>query len=842
MYQKMKKLIAVFCALALVVSVIPVQAKAAVKPKFEKKYTSLYENDSKKGVYTYKVINLTKGQTVKWSVSGTGKKYVKLKSKSTKVTKKSVTNKLTVKTGGKTAAKNKTVKLTAKVYSKAGKLQYTLTTASAKIKINPTKIQITDDGAAGGKFLVGKSYQFKYKVTPANATSTNEWKAMDEDGNALPDMTKKGVFTPSDDGNYTIVVQAKNGSKIIKSASCIVTVSNTMISVKQTAANKIVAVFSSSAKNQVKQSDFSIKNAVGVASEIQSMSFSGDGKEVTLTTKELLKEGTEYTVTDGAMSHRFTAHIGQPEELVILTKEVTVNKETNIDYALYDQYGIDVKAACKKTAVINDDYQITNGMVKDNKIIMQRAGDTGKITMTYADSDNGILLTASATIICVAATTSDDTNFTLTTSDKTPDYSVLGYKDNRKAAAGETYYAHFCARDDDGSEINYDSLKFESSDPDTLVVNNQSNGPARITAVKPGTVNIVVTAVYAKQEYTYSYEVTVVEASYLQGLKLDKYQLEISNSGAAGYREYIQVQGMDQYGEVFPLENETAVFTDNSTYKTNLVTYDAASHRIVVDAAYKLEGTYQYTLTITMGNRKVSGNFVIVVKSPSANGAVSYQVQIDRPVLDLAIGSATKKAELVNEKTATVRLAEYRGGVFYNYVMIQSAQVTKDGVSYGNDLTKGASSATVTAGNQVALAALSLDGNKCTKAQTGTYVIELKFYRTDSSSSGLATVNAGLQITDSQTAPAVKVKHTTASKACTTALELAKDCLEVTGVSGEIVNCEITGETAGGSFKLSAGESINIKSVTVQTEVTLADGEKIVMNYVLPVGKTLKNA
>ena len=46
-----KKLIAVLCALAMIISVFPVQADAAAKPKFVKNYTVLYENSTGKGVY-----------------------------------------------------------------------------------------------------------------------------------------------------------------------------------------------------------------------------------------------------------------------------------------------------------------------------------------------------------------------------------------------------------------------------------------------------------------------------------------------------------------------------------------------------------------------------------------------------------------------------------------------------------------------------------------------------------------------------------------------------------------------------------------------------------------------
>lgn len=91
----------------MIISVFPVQADAAAKPKFVKNYTVLYENSTGKGVYTYTVTNLTKGQRVKWSLSGTGKSYAKLKKTTTSVSGKTSANSLTIRTRGKAAAKNK---------------------------------------------------------------------------------------------------------------------------------------------------------------------------------------------------------------------------------------------------------------------------------------------------------------------------------------------------------------------------------------------------------------------------------------------------------------------------------------------------------------------------------------------------------------------------------------------------------------------------------------------------------------------------------------------------------------------------------------------------------------
>ena len=181
--------------------------------------------------------------------------------------------------------------------------------------------------------------------------------------------------------------------------------------------------------------------------------------------------------------------------------------------------------------------------------------------------------------------------------------------------------------------------------------------------------------------------------------------------------------------------------------------------------------------------------------------------------------------------------------MFYDYVYIQSATIRKGDLYYTTDLTKNGTAAagSIVSGTTIPVTTVSLNKNIVTKAQTGVYAIELKFYA-GSNTTGLSTVNGYLEVTDSQTAPEVAVEHTTALVSCTTALDLAKNCLSVKGASGDIVECVVTGtNTSGSAYKLATKESVNIKSVTVQTTMTLADGTKVVSNYEISVGKTLKN-
>lgn len=838
-----KKVFAVLCAFVMVVSLLPMQTMAVVKPKFAKNYTTLYENDTNKGVYTYTVQNLSKGQKVKWSLSGTGKSYVKLSKTTTTVTKTTAVSKVTVKTNGKTAAKNKKVVVTAKIYSKAGKLQYTLKAKTAKIKVKPTKITIVDNEIPVDKLLVGKKYQFQFQITPANSTSTNVWSATNSKGQLVEGMTKDGAFTPEAEGTYTVTVQAKNGSSVIASDSKTVTVVTSMTGVAQTAANKFVAVYSGNAKNLVKKTDFTVRNAAGAKNEIKAMEISDDGTQITLTTYDLLKDGTVYTVSDGQSSYEIKASVGKPVALKILTTKVIVGKETPIVYALCDANGIDVQMAYPGEVTYAE--KITNGYrTKDNKIYMTTVGDTGTITLTYkCSSDPTLTFTTTGTVVCEAASTSASTNLTLTDSEATPNYSAAGYTDNHKAASGSNYYVHFRALDTDDSEIKYDSVKFESSDPDTLVINQGKNNIASATAIKNGTVNIIVTATYAKQDYTYVYEITVSEPSYLAVLSASQSQITMSNTGVYGYKGYINVDAKDQYGQNFALRNETATITENGTSKVNMVTYDTTTKRLVVDAAGRATGAYNYTLTLTMDGHKAATNITVIVQTPPYNGASTYKIDMNQPVIDLAVSSGDKAEELVNAKGTSVRVAEYRGGVFYNYVTIVSAKIMKNGQYYGNDLTKGGSSSEVSlgGGTEVNVSAVSLTGNVLTKAQTGTYTLELKFYP-NSTTGTLASTTGYLEITDSQNNPTISVERTVASATCKNALELAKNCLSVQSGTGTITACEVTGATVtGADYALTSGQSVNIKSVVVQVTTTLSDKKTVVSNYTVLVGKTLKN-
>lgn len=834
MYQKAKKLLAALCAVAVMLMALPaIPAKAAATvPKFQKTYARLYENSTTKGKYTYTLVNLTKGQTVKWSVSGAGKTYVTVAKASIKATKRTMSNTVTVKTGGKAAAKFKKVTLTARVYSSAGKLQYTVKTA-ARLMIRPTKVTLVTAEEFDDTLHVGESYDLSYTVTPVNATTRNVWTVTESDGTDYSSyISSNGVFKPMKAGVYTIKMTAFIGTKAIKSASKTVKVADYMMSVQQISANQVTLTYSGDMRNALGVRDFTIKNTVGGSIVVKNIEFSEDGKTVTLTMQSNFKDGVTYTIDDKENALNFDASVGVPVLMKILTQKVTVGKETVIEYALYDQKGIDVSEVYRGS--IEYTAEVMNGYLKDtNKLFMTEVGKTATVTLKYVSkTDNSVKLEATSVIMCVAAQTSGETNFTLTNSIAAPDFAAGSYKDNRKVSIGSTYYAHFRALDTDKSEIKYTMIKYESSDPDTMII----TADGKVTPIRNGDVKVLITAVYAGEEYSYSYDVTVADAPYLKTIQLSEDHVTMSNVYNTDYRKYIEVTALDQNGERFPLTSETAVFTDNSTYKQNLVSYDVASDRIIVKASTAVPGTYSYTLTLTADGKKASASFSVGVSPVPTSGTEHCEIEIDKSKADLSLNTDISSSQFAN-----ARLAQYRSGVFMNYMSFTSATVMKDGYYYGTDLTAGGKTEkqTISPSSLLSLKILDITSGVCRKAETGTYTIALQYY--SSANMGYMTLTTTLTLTDTQDQPEVRIDHVKATKTCASALDLALNCLTVDG--GKITECVVTGEEQPGSkVAIKAGDQVNIRSVTVLGTYKIAGGQDVTVTYTVSVGKTLTNS
>ncbi len=822
--KTIKRTLALICALAMVFTSLPVNVSAATTPAFKKTYANVYENTSTDGLYTYVVKNLKKGYVVKWSLSGKGKQYVSLETKRSVASKSYVTNDVIIRTDGDMAAIGKKFRLRAKVY-RGGKLVANIATIAA-IQVATKKVTVSGNSA----MYVGETSTYPYAVTPANTTYSIKYSATDDSGSDCSSMiSTTGAFTPTKTGRYTISATAYNpAGKAARTAAKVVDVTNPMKSVKQTAVNKVEVTYYGKVEGQQTAASYQVRGNSSGAITVKSVEVSTDGKTAVLTLSSNLTDKDVYSVSHDSTSLNFTASCGKPQTFSILTKTVTVSKASTIAYAVYDANGIDVTSIYPGTVTYSTSLNNAIDPVTQ-KLTITNIGNSAVVTGTYKNDSAQAALSTSATITAVAATKSTNTNFTITDSTDTPDYSAKGYKDVRAISTGYTGYVHFRALDTDGGEFVYSPVTYKSSNPDVISV----SASGKIQAYAAGTVTITVSAAYGATVYTYSYDVTARAASYLADVTLDTYSVNISNVYETSYSKVISVSGVDQYGDKYGLTNESATIKRISGSSSVSATYNSSDNVITVTARNAAAGYNTFNLTITAGGKTVTKSFTVYVSSVPTTGSMSYSAVTDKSSLDIGI-----EKDYATTKTITAGVESYKGGVFAGYTSFNSATITKDGKYYSADLTAGGqtSAVMISSGKSLTITALSIKDSVITKAEPGTYTVQLTYYSNDTRTN--VTTSTSFTITDSDTALSATVARTTSSTTCKTALDLVKDCISVN--KGEITDCAVFGVSTNGATELASGENYNITSITVQVPVTTGKNPTY-CNYKINLGKTLAN-
>lgn len=848
MFGHIKKRFALFLAAALLTACMPAQAYAAEKttaaketpePVFQQKYSVFYENRANKGIYDLKIKNVKKGYILKWHITGKGKTYASFDTAKTIAKGTTVTNRLTIDSRNEPAyAAAERIRVTVNVYTAKWELVNRPTFAG---RLQSKAKAITIDTSEIGDLThlkPGVPYTFQASMTPANATSKVYWEVKDASGtDHSSEITENGVWTPAGAGTYTITASAKNTptGQVLCKKEVKAVIGSYMDEVTQTASDGIRVTFSMPSASEYKAGDFAVRSGEATV-VVKKVKYSEDGKTAYLTMATNFMDARKYSVTCGGSTKEFTASVGKPAQLSIVTSTAQAEKYTTIEYVLLDAMGMDVTNTVKN-GTFTYSATATNGYMDPatNRLYMATVGNVASVTMDYTSLDGTVRLTDTKTIICVPqqAEIAAETKFTLTDQAREP---LQWGTDVRTIAVGDTMYAHFLGLDEDEKVITYDSLTYASSDPDTLIISQDG----KVTPIKAGTVSVVVTARQGSESVPYTYQVTINAGRYLAGIRLKSNSVSMSNVYASDYQMEIPVTATDQYGGTFALDHESGIIAEASGRRV-LANYDAARNSIVVRAQGAAVGTYNYTLSVSMDGVTVSQNFTVAVAAPVATAAVSYKVEADVDTLDLSVNPNTTA-----DQTIRIRLAEYRGGIFYNYKNFTRAEINKGNVYYGKDLvtcTTG-SAIRLPGSNILTLNPISIqpstDGSgigTCRKAQPGVYTVSLSY--TDNSYR-YHTDNVNITITDGQNPPEYVLRSLTTSITAANALEMVNDCIYVP--DGKILDCTATGTRLTGSMiPLRSGEQIHISTITVQSVVQIASGQRVYVTHVIPVARTLTN-
>lgn len=858
MYKRMKKGLAFLFAVIFLLTGMPLPAQGAATPAFSKTYLTMYENGKGQGVYKLKVKNVKKGYITRWSISKAGKRYASFDTNRVVAKSKTVTNTMRINSYDESAfSAGLQACIKVKVYNanKAliSQLSFTPTLHSQaeSIQLDTSKIENLE------QLSVGTKYQFSAAMSPANTTSKLCWQVTDASGkDHSKEITSKGVWTPTEEGKFTITAYAVR--KVSKTKLCPtsveVTVGCHINTVSQSSANGIRITFGSDVSKRYKDSDFTVKSGESIL-PVKSLKFSEDGKTAELTTTQNFMNGVTYIVSCNGSEKEFKASMGDPVELAILTTSVQCEKFTTIKYKLLDENGIDVTDNADGTFSYSKN--ITNGYLDNGRVYMNVVGDTGTITMTYTSKDGKIRLTDTKQIVCVEATAEQavTTHFTLTNSAQAP---LFNNTDVRTITIGDTMYAHFQGLDIDNNVISYDSVTYHSSDPDKLIISSDG----KITPIKPGNIMVVATAKQGNDSVAYPYSITVREAKYLTSIQMERTYITMSNSDDKDYCVRIPVSAFDQYGNKYTLSNESWNIPLSIDSHVNAV-YNPAKNCVEIKAQSAPSKVYSFTLTVTENNRSVSQNFSVYVTKTPEYGTVTYQVEATPSSMDLSIDENTT----ANSCDIDIRLAKYRGGVFVGYLPLTKATILKNSQYYDQNLNRvtqelniiqpaTASRSTTTTPSSInketkvtTIHPITLNygaGSNalgtCVKSETGAYQITLVGADNDANSSNHTPSQVGtINITDRQETPAYNLRSLTPDRTASNALDLVRSCIQLPD-GGNILNCTVTGSTqSGGNYVLHSGEMVHIDKVKVQSVVTIANGERIYVESDILIDRTFTN-
>ena len=772
-------------ALAMVVT-----SFAPAAPAFAAAATKIVEQGGKKAPQTvyvgkkvdYSLNNVYKTNTYKWFTSNA--KIAKITQTGGIVTP--------VAPGKATIKVNAYKKSTGKLI-KAFKLDL-------DVKLRATSVNI---GAEDFELAVGEKKDLDAVKTPANSTDTLRYFSSNEKVATVD--TKTGIVTAVAAGEATIKVASKgawftaNNSKYNKYDEVKVTVVDGLLSVKQTAANKLSLTFSKDVSETLKASDFAIEEvSTHSVQAVDSLSFSDDGKTVTLKTYLSFADKKEYKLTYDEKAFNFTASVGEVASIALKTTKVVFGEETKIEYVLYDANGIDVTSVINSGDVMMD-VETKNGYATDDgKITLFNKGDVAEVkltyhTWTYKDGEE-ITVSVKGTIVAVDASEITFGTYEKYTIAKDEPANWDKVTPNTRVALDDSRFRIFVRVKGSNDEyVNNDDIRYSSSNSDVLVV----DADGTLYPIKKGSVYVIATT--GKTSWTLP--VTVSDERAVASIAVDKPSVTVSNSTnikengvTVGDEARIEVTVKDQYGEKMS-GSDAAITISPRNQRTNTVApeWEVKDTTVIFNGKGATEGTHAFS--IEAGKKKYDVT-VRVLKVP-ANGSTTYNPLLSTNNMDTVIDENT---DLAN-KNITIRVGKYVGGVLDSYEDMTKVTVYKPN---GTELVSDTAITTLTVETTP-----QVSGSAIKKLAPGRYKVVAEYVDNNGKADKRESY---FTIRDTQVLPTIRVEKLTVDS-IGTVLAAAKETLVVKDSNGN--ELEILSAKGNNNLK----DQVYIESVTVEYQV-----------------------
>lgn len=700
MKKKLSKVLAVVLSLVMVAGLATIDASTAQAAKKAKKLSivSTGKKNVKSGQKRTIKIKGTNAKKAKWSVSGTGKSYIKLaKKKGKKVS-------FTVKANATGKAK-----LTAKL-TKKNKVSYTY-----KLSCDATAIALE-----GKDVYTGVVDNLTLSVTPSNAKLTadvaygvfSDETAETASTDAVVTAGAMGCeFYTAKAGTYYVKATAGEMTSIAK-----ITAADRVAkleSVQQTKANELAVTFDYDAST-VAPADVEIKNGNGVVITVNKVNVDkDDNKKATIVTFSNMTDGKINTISyKGGEVLEFQASNGEVASIEITPDTAPIKTAVEVKATVLDANKVELDSFVygkENTEKYVFDIVCETGSADSStgKITMEEIGKTATATVTFDTgkvdaSNNPITVVGKKTITAVAegnVTGIDKVKFMRLsaapdagkTYDDVVNENAGAAKDKVRVLnsnnASESFYLYAVIKDENGYEKVNGSLTeagyiLKSSDDKTLIVEGDE-----IKGANKGKASILVCDDEGNVKFPIPVEVE--EASKLTKLDIKSSDTimklttgNVADPGASPATDggTFNFTALDQYGDKYDYVDVSATADkDNHSYisvadgslgvAVNVTTVATGNSVSIATqgAADAVEGRdflkpgttvrTPYTVEVTDkedGSIKLSKKVYVDLSRPSEN-----ETKIGLVVDSATVNTALVDKEAVADKYAKIRLAVY---------------------------------------------------------------------------------------------------------------------------------------------------------------------------------------
>lgn len=670
-------------------------------------------------------------------------------------------------------------------------------------------------------FKATKATRSAYKIVNLKMSKAGKTKAdvsINEGGKSIK-VTGKAATKKSNlvitFKNKTTKKKSTVTTKVVVKEETPVVETLSLTAVKQTASNAVNVTFNNDASKDVTKDNLTVKSADGaVQLSVKSLEFSADGKSAKVTVFGNFTDGTQYNVNYNAVDIAFTASVGAVANIVISTTEAQQNVTTPIEFSLFDASGVDVTPAIALdtnvyVSVTGTYASVDVDKASDAKINMTTVGDTAEVTVTYnSNAKDAADITAKQTITCVDAKASQGNKLFAVTEDINSGSGCakfyLGLSDSAaKIALDDTEDIYFCAKDENGDVIKYDSYDVESSN-DNIVNAAVSNADGKFANIKAtantiGSAQLNVTASKNGKLTYYTIPVTTYKADVPVKMTLSIDKPTMSDSDDSDYKATVTAQLLDADGKEVEGDFTAKVVENTATTPiilgstdendTDKAEFTVTAHKATA-RTYTIEVTgadnNDYTTPFT---RRVN---VVVKALPDTLKNITYNIELSKSALDVSDK---------DERSTTAKLYATSNGLFAGYVdMADSSHIGGKPVNVNESLKAVTMSAIfgtqtfgagtlITTGSAVTAtgkASISFDAvdsaavaskqisAKFDVAKLGNYTVKFQFIK-NAPDAKTETRTTNLSVKNSYATPTVKVLSTKADSLVVS--DIINDCL-----------------------------------------------------------------